>query len=59
MISKLKKLYCIYHLNHRINENVSLIAYQKAQYSNEREGQYLLRFITARFIEINQKFKIQ
>lgn len=57
MISHQKNLYCIYHMKQNINENVNLFSYQKAQYSSEQEGQYLLRYLTGRFIEMNQNYK--
>lgn len=59
LISKRKNLYSIYSLNHRIYENSYLPEKQKAQYSIEIEGQYLLQLLTARFIEMNQKYKIE
>lgn len=59
LISARKNLYSIYSLNHRIYENPYLSIEEKAQYSIEIEGQYLLKLLTARFIEMNQKYKIR
>lgn len=59
LISARKNLYSIYSLNHRIYENSYLPTEQKAQYSIEIEGQYLLQLLTARFIEMNQNHKIE
>ena len=59
LISARKKLYSIYHMNHKINENQTLSIDQATQYQTELEGQYLLQFITARFIEMNKQFKIK
>lgn len=58
MVSKRKGLYCIYHMNHLISDNIDYLEYWDAQYLNKIEGQYLLRFLTAKFIEMNQDNKI-
>ncbi|ADR23392.1 hypothetical protein MATR_27580 [Marivirga tractuosa] len=59
LISARKKLYSIYHMNHKINENQTISINQATQYQTELEGQYLLQLITARFIEMNKQFKIK
>ncbi|WNB18687.1 hypothetical protein [Marivirga arenosa] len=59
LISTRKKLYSIYHMNHKINENQSFSIDQSAQYQTELEGQYLLQLMTARFIEMNKTYKVK
>lgn len=59
LISVRKKLYSIYHMDHKINENQSFSIDQNAQYQTELEGQYLLQLVTARFIEMNNTYKVK
>ncbi|CAD5255269.1 MULTISPECIES: hypothetical protein [unclassified Imperialibacter] len=59
LVSARKKLFSIYHMNHKINENQTMSINQRTQYQTELEGQYLLQFMTARFIDMNKRYKIK
>ncbi|EDP94297.1 hypothetical protein U8527_12860 [Kordia algicida OT-1] len=58
LISKRKNLYSIYHMDHSIIKNNDSDSSQQTQYSNKKEGQFLLKYMTGCFIEMNQKYKI-
>lgn len=58
MISSRKNLYSVYNMNHEVNLNQKSSYNKKALYQTELEGQFLLQLMVQKFIQVNQKYKL-
>ena len=56
IVSSRKNLYDVYVLDNKVYENE--ISTDSAQYLTEKEGQYLLKMMTSKFIKMNLENKL-